>query len=305
MKNFKIWILLILTTLFWAGNYVFGKYVVEEISPLWITYSRWVLALFLLFPIALYFEKPDWKMVMKSWMPLVLLGLLGIIGYNLILYSALEFTSATNAALISALNPGIIVLFSVLLLREKLSRIQIVGLFISLFGALIILTQGNLGSILNTDYNRGDLLMIGAVIVWTFYSIIGKKISIPPITATAVSTFFAMIILTPFALMQGINLSEISSMSIYGILYMFIFPSVFSFVFWNISVRSIGASQAGIFLNLIPVFTALISLLLGEVMRIEQIFGGLLVFIGVYLTSGMLSKSLSHFKRKKHDQKCA
>ncbi len=291
--------MLLLTTLFWAGNYIFGTFVVEEISPLWITFSRWVLALFLLFPIAIYFEKPNWKIVKKSWFQLVLLGLLGIIGYNLLLYSALEFTSATNAALISALNPGIIVLFSVLLLREKLSIIQVIGLFISLIGALVILTQGNISDLFHTDYNRGDVLMIGAVIVWTFYSIIGKKISVPPITATAVSSLFAMIILAPFALMEGIQLSNISAMSIYGILYMVIFPSVFSFVFWNISVRSIGASQAGIFLNLIPVFTAVISLLLGELMRVEQIFGGLLVFVGVYLTSGMLNKSLTYFMKKK------
>lgn len=297
--------MLLLTTLFWAGNYVFGKYVVTEITPIWITFFRWVLALFLLFPIAILVERPEWKAVKKSWVSLVVLGLLGILGYNLLLYSALEYTSATNAALISALNPGMIVLFSVLLLREKLSPLQLTGLFVSLLGALILLTQGNLVDIFRAEYNQGDILMIGAVVVWTFYSIIGKNIAVPPITATAVSSLFAMIILAPFALKQGINLSDISPMSIYGIIYMFIFPSFFSFVFWNISVRSIGASQAGIFLNLIPVFTAIISLLLGERMQGEQIFGGLLVFIGVYLTSGMLNKSLIHMKRKKEYSKGA
>ena len=235
----------------------------------------------------------------KSWKPLLLLGVLGIIGYNLLLYSALGYTSPTNAALISALNPGLIVLFSVLLLKESLKKMQIVGLFISLFGALIILTRGDLLSIFQTDYNRGDLLMIGAVIVWTFYSIIGKRLSIPPITATAVSTLLAMFLLAPFALWEGLQVSEVSQISIYGIVYMFLFSSVCSFVFWNISVKKIGASQAGIFLNLIPVFTAVISVALGETIRFEQMVGGALVFLGVYLTSGMLTNRIEQMRKKK------
>lgn len=291
--------MLVLATLFWAGNYVFGKYVVTELSPIWITFSRWVLALFVLLPVAIIVEKPNWHNVRKAWKPLLLLGVLGIIGYNLLLYSALGYTSPTNAALISALNPGLIVLFSMLLLKESLKKMQIVGLFISLFGALIILTRGDLLGIFQTHYNRGDLLMIGAVIVWTFYSIIGKRLSIPPITATAVSTLLAMFLLAPFALWEGLQVSEVSQISIYGIVYMFLFSSVCSFVFWNISVKKIGASQAGIFLNLIPVFTAVISVALGETIRFEQMVGGALVFLGVYLTSGMLTNRIEQMRKKK------
>jgi len=299
LNNVKYWLMLVLATLFWAGNYVFGKYVVTELSPIWITFSRWVLALFVLLPVAIIVEKPNWHNVRKAWKPLLLLGVLGIIGYNLLLYSALGYTSPTNAALISALNPGLIVLFSMLLLKESLKKMQIVGLFISLFGALIILTRGDLLGIFQTHYNRGDLLMIGAVIVWTFYSIIGKRLSIPPITATAVSTLLAMFLLAPFALWEGLQVSEVSQISIYGIVYMFLFSSVCSFVFWNISVKKIGASQAGIFLNLIPVFTAVISVALGETIRFEQMVGGALVFLGVYLTSGMLTNRIEQMRKKK------
>ncbi|WP_332629000.1 DMT family transporter [Halalkalibacter flavus] len=305
MNQLRVWVLLILATLFWAGNYVFGKYVVAELTPVWITFSRWVLSLCILLPIAIFVEKPNWKKVRESWIPLLLLGLLGIIGYNIILYTALGYTSPTNAALISAVNPGFIVLFSVFMLKESLSKVQVVGLFISLIGALIIIIQGNLFGIFQMEYNRGDLLMIGAVIVWTFYSIIGKRISVPPITATAVSALLAMLVLAPFAFWEGLELTKVSSISIYGILYMFIFSSVCSFVFWNMSVRKIGASQAGVFLNLIPVFTALISLALGESILAEQILGGLLVFIGVYLTSGMLGNRAAHIKKKNEYSKGA
>ncbi|WP_096200589.1 DMT family transporter [Bacillus sp. FJAT-45350] len=299
MKKYKVWTLLILCNLFWAGNYVFGSYVVTEMSPVWITFSRWVLALFILFPIAYLLEKPKLQAIKKSWHLLLIMGILGTIGYNLILYSALSFTSATNAALVSALNPGVIVLFSVFLLREKLTRVQGIGFLTSLAGALLILTEGKIWNVFHASYNTGDLLMIGAVIIWTLYSIIGRRVKIPPITATAVSTLFGMILLAPFALTQPIDLSSLSSLAFTGILYMVIFSSVGSFIFWNISVREIGASQAGIFLNLIPVFTAVISLALGDRITLEQILGGILVFIGVYLTTGMLEQRMKQNKETK------
>lgn len=288
MKKYWIWLLLVLCNLFWAGNYIFGKYVIGEMTPLWITYSRWALALLLLLPIAHYFEKPNWKAVMQHWMPLAVMGALGAAGFNLVLYSALKYTSATNAALVSSMNPGVIVVFSVLLFKEKISIVQASGFIISLTGTMVILTQGNLGQVFQLEYNKGDLLMLVAVLVWMLYSFIGKHITLPPITATAASTLFAVLLMTPFAFAQGINIAKISPLGITAIIYMVIFPSVCSFIFWNMSVQAIGASQTGVSLNLIPVFTAIISALLGEKITSPQIWGGLLVFLGVYLTTGML-----------------
>lgn len=291
MNLYKAWLLLIFCNLFWAGNYVFGGYVVQEMTPLWMTFSRWVLAILLLFPIAHFFEKPVWRDAFKSWRPLFVMGVLGVIGYNVVLYLALSYTSATNASLVNALNPAVLVLFSMLFLRERLSKRQGAGLVVSLVGVLVILTQGNLLHIFQTAYNSGDLLMILAVLVWTFYSIISKKLSgVPPITATAISALFGVLLLVPFALYQGIDVSEISSFGLIGILYMALFPSVGSYMLWNIAVRHTGAGKAGISMNLIPVFTVLISLMLGESVTLVQLTGGLLVFLGVYLTTGMVKK---------------
>jgi drug/metabolite transporter (DMT)-like permease len=292
MRNWQILVLLVLCNLFWAGNYVFGKYVISEITPLWITFSRWVLALFFLFPIAYYFEKMEWKSIKEEWLLLTSMGVLGIIGYNLLLYSALAYTTATNAALVSALNPGIIVLVSVFLTGERVSRLQAAGFFLSLTGVLIILTNGELSRLLQANYNQGDLLMLAAVLIWTAYSLISKKIQTPPITATAVSSAIAVLLMAPFAISQGINFAAIKPLALGGILYIILFPSVCSFVFWNLSVKAIGASKCGVFLNLIPVFTAIISVILGERITLAQVLGGLSVFIGVYLTTGMLDRLL-------------
>lgn len=290
MKNWQIWMLLVLCNLFWAGNYVFGKYVITEITPLWITFSRWVLALFFLFPIAYYFEKLEWKTIKQDWLLLTCMGGLGIIGYNLLLYSALAYTTATNAALVSALNPGIIVIVSVFLTGERISKLQSAGFLFSLAGVLIILTNGKVAHLLQANYNQGDLLMLAAVFVWTAYSLISKKLQTPPITATAVSSAIAVIIMMPFAISQGINFAAIKPLALGGIIYIILFPSVCSFVFWNLSVKAIGASKCGVFLNLVPVFTAIISVMLGENITLAQLFGGLAVFLGVYLTTGSLDK---------------
>jgi drug/metabolite transporter (DMT)-like permease len=291
MSKWRIWFLLVMCNLFWAGNYVFGKYVIAEMTPLWITFLRWVLALFLLFPIAHYIEKPDWRAAKKDWLLLLGMGVLGIIGYNTVLYSALEYTTATNAALVSALNPGVIVMVTVVLFKERISILQSLGFVTALIGTLIVLTNGQFERILHAQFNLGDLLMVVAVIIWTIYSLIAKKISTPPITATAISAAIAVLLMAPFAFAQSIDTAQIGPLSITGILYMVIFPSIGSFIFWNVSVKAIGASKAGVFLNLIPVFTAIISSILGEKITGAQSIGGLLVFCGVYLTTGLLEQS--------------
>jgi len=291
MSKLQVWVLLILCNLFWAGNYVFGKYVIAEITPYWITLFRWSLALFLLYPVARQLESPlDWMAVKKDWFLLTCMGVLGVIGYNIVLYSALAYTTATNAALVSAINPGLIVVFSVILFKERVSGLQWLGVSISLVGALVVLTGGDFTRILLAQYNFGDLLMVIAVLIWTFYTIIAKKLSTPPITATTVSTAIAVLLMFPFAMFQELDTGKIGMLAITGILYMVVFPSVGSFIFWNMAVRDVGASKAGVFLNLMPVFTAMISVMLGEHITSAQWIGGLLVFGGVYLTTGLLER---------------
>lgn len=285
MKKSIVFLFLVLANLFWAGNYVFGKYVVVEMSPLEMTFSRWFIALFFLFPIAHLIEHPEWKKVWREWKTLLIMGILGIASYNLVLYGALRYTTSMDAALVNSINPAVIVLFSAILLKERISVKNSIGLIISLMGVLLVLTKGHLQEIFHLSYNRGDLLMIGAILIWTFYSIIGKKLkNIPPISATAVSVVLGLISLLPFVLFTQFNY-DLSLSAIEGILYIAIFPSVGSFIFWNSALRHIDASQAGIYLNLITVFTALLSLFLGQTITLVQIVGGIFVFIGVYLSS--------------------
>lgn len=292
MSKYKVWIYLILANLFWAGNYVFGKYVGKEMTPLGITFTRWAIASFLLLGIAQWVERPDWRHVLKSWPTLAGMGITGVITFNFTLYAALQYTSSVNAAMVSALNPALIVIASAILLKDKLSGIQTLGISISLAGVLVIITGGNLIQIFQMNYNLGDFLMLISITAWTLYSILGKRLKeVPPVTATAISAMMATLLMSPFAISQGISLRGLSPVAGMGLLYIIIFPSIFSFMLWNIGLRAVGVARAGIFLNLIPLFTVAISWFLGEKTNAAQALGGLLVLSGVFLTTGFTRKT--------------
>jgi len=285
LTRYKVPVFLVLANLFWAGNYVFGRFVVAEMTPVQMTFVRWALALLLLFPLAQWLEKPDWRRVWRAWKQLLLLSLLGILGYNILLYEALRHTTSLNAALVNAINPAVIALFAFWLLKERLTALNLLGLAISLLGVLLVLTRGQLLALFQIDYNAGDLLMLLAITVWTFYTLIGRRVQgIPPIAGTAVSATLGLIVLLPFFLSSDFSFT-LSTEAKLGLAYIALFPSVCSFVFWNSAIRVVGASRAGIFLNLLTVFTALLSLLVGESISLPQILGGTLVITGVYLTN--------------------
>ncbi|OQP01018.1 DMT family transporter [Geobacillus sp. 44B] len=290
-------IFLVLANLFWAGNYLFGKYVVTEIGPLWLTFIRWSIAFLFLLPISYFLERPRYGEIMKQfWLPLSITGILGIIGYNLLLYGALKYTSPMNAAIVNALNPAIIVILSYFLLKERMTFVNVIGFIVSLAGVLFILTNGHLQWIFQTSYNRGDLMMLLAGVVWALYSIIGKKLAVPPITATTCSVFYSILLLFPFLFLQPFPLAELSGKQWIGISYICLFPSVFSFLFWNMSVKKVGPSYAGIYLNLIAVFTAMITFLLGGKISAPQLIGGAFVLIGVYLATNVRKTEASLVK---------
>jgi drug/metabolite transporter (DMT)-like permease len=278
-------VLLILANLFWAGNYICGKYVIGTMQPIQINFLRWLIAAMILFPLAQVIEKPKWKTIWREWKMLLVLSVLGIIGYNILLYEALYFTTSLDAALINSVNPAMIAIFAAWLLKEKLSKVNVLGLVVSLIGVLLVLTHGNLLRVFAINYNTGDLFMLMVIISWTFYTLLSNRIKgLPPIGATAVTVVLSLLLMLPFFIYSNFNWSFTPATTL-GILYLALFPSVGSLLFWNIGVPVVGSSHAGIFLNLITVFTAIISILLGNGINFFQIIGGIVVIFGVYLTN--------------------
>lgn len=283
MANSKNILFLVLANLFWAGNFIFGHMVVAEISPLQLTWARWLIALVALIPLALIVDKGAWKSALKEWPLHLLLALLGVIGFNLLSYVALQHTTAVDVALVGAINPASIAIVAAIIMRERLRGMSILGFIVSLGGVALVLTNGRLGEIFTMDYNVGQLFMLGAVAAWTLFSVLGRKLTSPPVTSTMIQAIMAVVLLTPFVLATDTDFT-MSGGAWTGLLYIAFFPSVLSFMFWNIAVRRIGAARSGIFLNLLPVFTVLLSLALGGPLSIIQLIGGAVVIAGVTIT---------------------
>ena len=278
-------IFMVLAAAFWAGNYVLGSVAVATMSAFDLTYLRWVIAVVPLLVIAQVVERPDWRVVVRAWPLLTALAVLGMLAYNLFLYEALNFTTAAGASLINAANPAVMALLAVLLVKDRLSVQAVVGIALSLVGVLLILSGGSLTSLASLDVNAGQLLMLAAVLVFSLYSIWGRLLkSVPPITATAAQAVIVLALMTPFAAVSGVTWPT-EAAPLGALLYIGLLPSVGSYVLWNLALRDTKASIAGIYLNLITVFTVIISVALGAQLTLPQAIGGLVVFAGVALSS--------------------
>ncbi|PRY70278.1 drug/metabolite transporter (DMT)-like permease [Glaciihabitans tibetensis] len=278
-------VFMVLAAAFWAGNYVLGSVAVATMTPFDLTYLRWLIAVVPLLVIAQIVERPRWRTVLRAWPLLTGLAVLGMLAYNLFLYEALNFTSAAGASLINAANPAVMALLAVLLVRDRLSGQAVVGIGLSLLGVLVILSGGSWQNLTALDMNFGQLLMLGAVLVFSLYSIWGRVLrSVPPITATAAQAVIVLVVMTPFAITFGVTWpTAVEPLS--ALLYIGLFPSVGSYVLWNLALRDTRASVAGIYLNLITVFTVAAAILLGETVPPAELVGGVVVIFGVVLTS--------------------
>ncbi len=285
-QTLKPYVFLVLANLFWAGNFVFAEGVVKELSPLDLTFYRWLFAAPLLIGLALVIERPNWRAALVHWRYQLVQSLLGVLGFTLLTYEALKLTSSVNAALTQAINPPMIVLCAALLFHSVPRATTWIGLAISLLGVSIVLLGPQLaaGSFSTESINGGVLLMLGAVLCWTLYSVLGRRNPSPPITSAAIQASFTVILLLPVMAFTGFAVS-LSPAGATGLAYIVVFPAVLSLVLWNTAVRDVGPTRASGFLNLLPIFTAALAVALGAQLQWFQILGGCLVIAGVFVTS--------------------
>lgn len=256
----------------------------QTMQPLQLTFWRWALAAVPLLVLAQLVEKPDWCAVLRHWPVLLLLSCLGMSAYTLLLYSALGHTSALNASLVTAANPALIMVLAVLLLRDRPRPLGWAGIALGLCGVLLVLTGGDLQRLLTFSINAGELLIVAAITVWGFYTITARRLSVPAITSTAVQVAIAAVVLVPFAVGTGAGLPATASEG-WSLAYIVLFPSLGSYLLWNLALKRTTAANAGNYLNLIAVFTAIITVVLGQPVTVPQVCGGILVISGVLLTS--------------------
>jgi drug/metabolite transporter (DMT)-like permease len=277
-------IYLVLATLFWSGNLAVGQAAVNTLTPLELTFWRWALAALPLVALAHFVERPDWRAVLGRWRVLLLLSVLGMCCYTLLLYTALQHTSALNASLITAANPALIVVMAIFILGEKPGALGWLGIALGLTGVLLVLTRGELGRVFSLTFNVGELLMLGAIAVWGFYTIISRRLELQAIAATAVLVVMATVLLAPAAAAAGARFPSTAAEG-WSIAYIAAFPSLGAYLCWNLALKTTPPGTAGNYLNLIVVFTAAITVLTGIPVTLTQAIGALLVITGVVLAS--------------------
>ncbi len=276
--------------MFWSGNFVLGRFVKDDISPLELAFFRWFFVLVIVMPILVLNFSKLLKIVKEKFGILLVLALLGISGFNTILYVGLTMTTSTNALIINSSVPILILLMAFLILKQNITRNQILGILLSTFGVVFLILHGKIENILLLEFNKGDLWIIFSCIVWALYSVLMrfKPKELNDIEFFAVIVLIGFIALVPLYLSQGYTVQKeiaLLKSNYYIFIYVSVFASTLSFYFWHYGIDKIGATKTGQFTHLMPIFGSFLAyVFLDEVLQIYHIIGMILIFIGIYLS---------------------
>lgn len=283
----RAYVYLMLTTLLWGGNSVAGKLAVGHVSPMVLNAGRWTLALAILLCISIPQLRTDWPVIRRN-IPLLLgLGAVGYTVFNGFLYSALHYTTAVNAAIEQGGVPVLIFLLNFLLFRIAASKIQIVGFMISFIGVALTAGHGDLTSLLSLRLNIGDGLMLLAGLSYALFTIALRwKPQLHWKSTMASLAFGAMLATIPLVLWEDSNGSMVlpDTTGIALIIFCGLLPSLISQTLYIAGIAIIGANRAGLFINLVPIFGTMLSVVvIGEDLAWFHIVALALVLGGIAL----------------------
>jgi drug/metabolite transporter (DMT)-like permease len=276
--------------LFWSGNFIVGRYIKDDISPLELAFFRWFFVSMFVFPYFVLHFKNIINTFKKHFKMLIFLSFLGITLFNTILYIGLSATHATNALIINSIVPLLILFLSYIILKQPISLYQTIGIIISTFGVLFLVLKGELSSIVMLEFNSGDIWIVVAAFTWALYSVMVK---FKPKELNDFE-YFTTIVLIGFLILSTVYfLSDFTPNRFATVLqenypvffYVSIFASLLSFYFWHNGINKIGASKTGQFTHLMPIFGSILAyIFLGEVLYYYHIVGMVLIAVGIYLS---------------------
>lgn len=284
----------LLAVLIWSMNIAVTRYVVDYISPVSISFYRWLVAFLVLTP---FMATRVWRervLIQQYWKKLAVLAAFGMVLYQGLGYTAAHYTSATNMGIINAFIPIFTIFVSMFLLKEIPNRFAIVGSILSFLGLLYVMAQGNLAGLIQSGGHLGDVMMVIAVFFYAFYGVFLKKwqLNIPLMISLYIQIIFALLYHLPFVLWLG--LEAINPQNISSVLYAGIFPSLIAPLVWMLAVQMIGPNRTSIFMNLMPVFTAIIAYIwLNEAWTVYHSIGGAIILLGILLAQ---KKPQTHIK---------
>ncbi len=285
-----VYLKLLATMLFWGGTFIAGRLVAGVVPPLPAAFLRFAIASVLLLILLYRLEGGLPRLDRRQLGAVTLLGLTGVFGYNVFFFTGLQTVSASRAALIIALNPVGIALFSALFGGERLTRRRALGIAISVSGALLVISNGHLAGLLAGALGSGELALLGCVLCWALYSVLGRRAmrGLSPLAAVTCSSLAGTLLLAPLALAKGV----VSGAAGYGLhawlslAYLALFGTVLGFLWYYQAIHRLGAVRSGVFINFVPVCAVVLGfLLLDEALSATLLQGGALVIVGAWLTN--------------------
>ncbi len=283
-----VYALVMLATLFWGANFVLAGFVLVDFSPQWSAAIRFSLAALILWGVAAWQKAPLFLLTKTYGLRYLALGLIGISGFNLLFFFAMQTARADTAALIMATNPLLTTALAWLLLREHPGWQRLAALPIALLGVAVVISEGNLTQLLNVPIVTGDWLMLAANVCWAFYNVLNRLL----LPKNVHSTFNTTLIVTAGALVLLVvalfdpsplpaHLSLPVGLAMLGLV---LGGTVFAYLFWNLGIARLGAGRTALFMNLVPVFAMLTAITLGTYPTPMQLLGGAIVFSGLLIS---------------------
>lgn len=283
------YILLVLTVLFWSGNFILGRAVHADVPPVALAFFRWAGAFLIVIGFAVPHLRREWPVLLRHWRMLLLLSAVGIAAFNTLIYIGLGATTAINALLLQSALPVLIILFSYLLFGERTGVLALCGIGVSLAGVVTILTGGHPLAIVALVPNAGDVLVFLAVTSYALYSaLLRRRPAVHALSFLAATFGLGAAMLLPFWLWELSTgaVMRLDRTTLLSIGYVAVFPSVLAYFCYNRGVQLIGANRAGQFIHLMPVCGSLLAvLILGEAFRPFHAVGMGLCFAGIVLAT--------------------
>jgi len=300
MKKYSVYILVGLCVLFWSGNFILGRFVRDDVQPLELAFFRWAFVCLMLLPAFYYVSLRNvLKLLREHFIVTSVLAILSVTFFNTILYTALQTTTATNALLINSSVPIMILILSAMMLKHDVSRRQVAGIALSTAGVVFLILKGDFGSVSALRLVHGDFWMLASSLSWALYSVLFK---LKPAGFSSAELFMAnmylgFLYLLPIYLAQGYTLhAEAVLLENYWayFIYVSLFASILSYIFWNRGIDVLGAAKTGQFAHLMPLFGAILAyIFLGETLQFYHVVGALLIGAGIYTSLFSAKPSVS------------
>jgi drug/metabolite transporter (DMT)-like permease len=290
-SNLLAYIFLLLTVTFWAGNFIVGKYAsLYEVPPFSLNFYRWFFAWLILAPFTLPEIIKKKEYIIQNYKLFIILGVTSITIFNSIVYYSLNFTQVISGVLMISTIPVMIMFFSSILKIEKTNIFQIIGVILSFLGVIIIITKANFEILKNLDFNKGDITMVVAMFSWALYSTLLKrqKYELSQISLLQVVISFGLIFLIPVYFIEyqvGFRIT-LDKPFILILSYVVLLPGLASFILWIKGISLIGANRSGVFLHLMPIFSAVMAMIFfNEKFMFYHILGACFIITGILLSN--------------------